>query len=45
MLRKSLLPPSVEIVGDGIQIRMRLTVVQPFARSEGLTVLRVQLLV
>ena len=45
LLRKGLLPPGVETVGGGIQTRVRLSVVQPFARSEELTALWVKLLV
>jgi hypothetical protein len=40
-----LLPPAVEAVGSGTQILLRLSVVQPFARSEELTALWIQLLV
>ena len=39
VLRKGLLPPDVEAVSGGIQIRVKLPVVQPFARSEELTAL------
>jgi hypothetical protein len=45
VMRKGLLPPAVVTVGRGIQIRMRLSVVQPLARSAELTALWVQLLV
>jgi hypothetical protein len=45
VLRRCLVPPDAETVGGGIQIRMGLPVVQPFARSEELTALWVQLLV
>lgn len=45
VLRKGFLPPGVKTVGGGILIRMRLSVAQPFARSEELTALWVQLLV
>jgi hypothetical protein len=45
VLRKGPLPPAFETIGGGIQIWMRLPVVQPLAPSEELTALWVQLLV